>query len=44
MNIIYINLEIIVLVSQEPDIFKRSVYENILYGKLDAIKMKFIHQ
>ena len=24
------------LVSQEPVLFKRSVYENILYGKLDA--------
>ena len=24
------------LVSQEPSIFKRNVYENILYGKLDA--------
>ena len=26
------------LVSQEPVLFKRSVYENILYGKLDANK------
>ena len=26
------------LVSQEPVLFKRSVYENILYGKLDATK------
>ena len=26
------------LVSQEPVLFKRSVYENILYGKLDASK------
>ena len=26
------------LVSQEPTLFKRSVYENILYGKLDANK------
>ena len=24
------------LVSQEPVLFKRSVYENILYGRLDA--------
>ena len=26
------------IVSQEPVLFKRSVYENILYGKLDATK------
>ena len=26
------------LVSQEPVLFKRSVYENILYGRLDAKK------
>ena len=26
------------LVSQEPVLFKRSEYENILYGKLDATK------
>ena len=26
------------LVSQEPSLFKRSVYENILYGKLDGTK------
>ena len=26
------------LVSQEPVLFKRSVYENILYGRLDASK------
>ncbi len=26
------------LVSQEPNLFKRSIYENILYGRLDAEK------
>ena len=26
------------MVSQEPVLFKRSVYENILYGKLDSTK------
>ena len=30
------------LVSQEPNLFKRSIYENILYGRLDAEKDEVI--
>ena len=30
------------LVSQEPVLFKRSLYENILYGRLDALKEEVI--
>ena len=40
INIKYYNLpqlrKKIGLVGQEPVLFRRSVYENILYGKLDA--------
>ena len=28
--------------SQEPVLFKRNIYENILYGKLDALKDEVI--
>jgi len=35
---IYLLRKRIGLVSQEPVLFKRSVYENILYGRLDASK------
>ena len=35
---IYLLRKKIGLVSQEPVLFKRSVYENILYGRLDASK------
>ena len=31
------------LVSQEPVLFKRSVYDNILYGKLDATKEEVLN-
>ena len=30
------------LVSQEPALFKRNLYENILYGNLDASKDEFV--
>ena len=45
-NIKYYNLyklrKKIGLVSQEPNLFKRSIYENILYGRLDAKKEEVV--